>query len=252
MKKIVIAFLTFFLVNAGIRGNAQETKVKAKPGEKEVKVKGETEKLPKLRGETELKSEPGKIKAKGQLKGEGAHAAKAAFSLDLVRQEVLSRSKAYAEDFSRADSVAMLRYYHSEARVYPPNMASGEASTIGHIAVAMPQMGSNKLTLNPLETVGGPELVVETGTYQLTGTGGQVTDNGKYMNVWKLEKGQWKIYREMWNSDLALPGTMGEGQVTPGVQQQGNMDQPMIHPQKENLQPGQQPMKKNPPSGGNK
>ena len=52
--------------------------------------------------------------------------------------------------------------------------------------------------------------MIERGTYQWTlhpksGTGADVTDNGKYVTVWELQDdGSWKISRDISNSDRAM------------------------------------------------
>jgi ketosteroid isomerase-like protein len=49
---------------------------------------------------------------------------------------------------------------------------------------------------------GNEDLVVEDGTYNFPdGKGGSV-DKGKFIALWKQEDGKWKLYREIWNTDL--------------------------------------------------
>jgi hypothetical protein len=40
------------------------------------------------------------------------------------------------------------------------------------------------------------------GKYTLTGDAGKVLDQGKYVVVWKRELGQWKLYRDIWNTSV--------------------------------------------------
>jgi ketosteroid isomerase-like protein len=49
---------------------------------------------------------------------------------------------------------------------------------------------------------GDKNLVVEEGTYNFPdGKGGSV-DKGKFIALWKQEDGKWKLYREIWNTDI--------------------------------------------------
>jgi ketosteroid isomerase-like protein len=49
---------------------------------------------------------------------------------------------------------------------------------------------------------GDKDLVVEEGVYNFPdGKGGSV-DKGKFIALWKQEDGKWKLYREIWNTDL--------------------------------------------------
>jgi ketosteroid isomerase-like protein len=243
MKQLLFVLLSFAVLSVGISASAQETKVKGKTGDKEVKTKGETDKAPTMRGETQ------KGKTQGQLRGEGAHAAKAGFNLDNVRQEVQTISNSLAQAFSRGDTVAIRKLYHSEALSSQSTMTSGGAGTMGMMGSTIPGMGSNKISLTSTETIGGPELVVESGTYQLTDNSGNVADNGRYMNVLKKEGGKWKIYREMWNSDRGLSGNSGSGSLDPTGQMEssgGNLPSNQNQPTKGNLPSGgNQPLKGN-------
>ena len=45
-------------------------------------------------------------------------------------------------------------------------------------------------------------LLAETGTYEMYGDNNKTLDKGKYVVVWKQENGQWKIYRDIWNTSM--------------------------------------------------
>ena len=54
-----------------------------------------------------------------------------------------------------------------------------------------------------LETVSADpagDKIIETGRYKLSGADGTTIDAGKYIVVWKKEKGDWKLYRDIWNT----------------------------------------------------
>jgi len=55
-------------------------------------------------------------------------------------------------------------------------------------------------TLETLELEGHGETVYEVGKYTLRGTAGELLDQGKYLVVWKREKGRWRLHRDIWNS----------------------------------------------------
>jgi ketosteroid isomerase-like protein len=57
-----------------------------------------------------------------------------------------------------------------------------------------------KLTSN--EVSGNEEMVNEVGSYSMTDKKGKEIDKGKYIVLWKMEDGKWKIHRDVFNSDM--------------------------------------------------
>jgi ketosteroid isomerase-like protein len=45
------------------------------------------------------------------------------------------------------------------------------------------------------------DVAHETGSYRITGPDGKVLEKGKYTVIWKRDGGQWKLHRDIWNSD---------------------------------------------------
>jgi ketosteroid isomerase-like protein len=60
-----------------------------------------------------------------------------------------------------------------------------------------------KLTVVEVEPHG--DTAHEVGTYVLTGEGGKTIDSGKYVVVWKRQGGQWKLHRDIWNTNMPAP-----------------------------------------------
>jgi ketosteroid isomerase-like protein len=133
------------------------------------------------------------------------HAQTAApMNLETVKGEIKQANLLFNQAFAKGDSAAMVALYHSEAKIYPPNMAAmNQRSEMGHMVTAIPGMGIKGITLTSTEVFGSGDIVVEMGTYEMT-DGTKAVDNGKYMVVWKKENGKYKMYRDIWNSDAAM------------------------------------------------
>jgi hypothetical protein len=58
----------------------------------------------------------------------------------------------------------------------------------------------NALTLE--EVFGGGDFAIEVGSYTVTGANGEHVDHGMFMTVHKKVGGDWKIYRDTWNSSM--------------------------------------------------
>jgi ketosteroid isomerase-like protein len=69
------------------------------------------------------------------------------------------------------------------------------------------KMGANKLGLTTTGLWGDENMIVEEGEYSFMSEDGHQLDNGKYIVLWKMEDGKWKLFRDCYNSDLPLPTT---------------------------------------------
>jgi ketosteroid isomerase-like protein len=112
-------------------------------------------------------------------------------------------NKSFTEAVSRHDSIAIAALYHSNARVLPPNgeMVKGR-DAIQDFWKGMMSPSVTGLKLHSVDTEKRDDLGVETGTYEVMGEHDATLDRGKYIVVWKKDDGKWKIYRDIWNSDL--------------------------------------------------
>jgi ketosteroid isomerase-like protein len=78
----------------------------------------------------------------------------------------------------------------------------GTPNVISYISGLMDK-GINKLDLKTEKIWGDSSILAEVGTYKIS-KGDSLVDKGKYIVLWKPEAGNWKIFRDMRNSDLPL------------------------------------------------
>jgi ketosteroid isomerase-like protein len=123
-----------------------------------------------------------------------------AFSVDSARQEIAAANEKFGEAVAKGDSAAVVNFYTADGEVYVPNMPKISAKQMGSGVIQMPAMGIRKMVLSSVEVAGGPEIVTETGTYEMSDSTKPI-EKGKYIVLWKKEDGRWKIYRDIWNSD---------------------------------------------------
>lgn len=116
---------------------------------------------------------------------------------------ILSANKTFMQNFSQG-ATDMGTLYASDAQLLPPNgaMISGNTA-IGPFWKNVFGMGIKNATLETTQTENAGDRIIETGNYTLAGADGKPMDNGKYMVIWKSENGQWKLYRDIWNSSMA-------------------------------------------------
>jgi ketosteroid isomerase-like protein len=128
---------------------------------------------------------------------------KTAFDIGSVQSHIIEMNKTYGKRFLTNDTAFYIERYCKDAAVLSPGLPAvkGRDSIINFFY----QDGSNKETiieLPPGNFYGDEALVVEEGVYNFPdGKGGSV-DKGKFIALWKQEDGKWKLYREIWNTDM--------------------------------------------------
>ncbi|HEV8271222.1 MAG TPA: nuclear transport factor 2 family protein [Chitinophagaceae bacterium] len=125
------------------------------------------------------------------------------FDLASVKKVIDSTNAVFGSMISKGDSVGLASLYTSDAKFMTPNMptASGRNGVQSAFAGLFAAMGTPGLTLTANEVWGTEELVTEVGSYTMTDKTGKEIDKGKYIDLWKMEDGKWKIHRDIFNSD---------------------------------------------------
>ncbi len=120
-----------------------------------------------------------------------------------IDKNILAANQAFMQAFA-AGATAMGDLYASDAQLFPPNggVVNGSAA-ITPIWKGAFEAGVKKVTLETTETEQAGDRIIETGNYTLAGADGKPMDNGKYIVVWKKENGNWKLYRDIWNTNMA-------------------------------------------------
>jgi ketosteroid isomerase-like protein len=119
-----------------------------------------------------------------------------------VRQAIINANQKFCDVFSQSGGSGVAAFYADNAMLLPPN---GE--TVGSAGIAAYWKGGFdagikkvKIETGEVESMG--KSAVETGKYMLFDGTDKLVETGKYMVYWKNEKGQWKLYRDMWSSNM--------------------------------------------------
>jgi ketosteroid isomerase-like protein len=124
-----------------------------------------------------------------------------------VEKHIRKEASNFEEEIKRGDSAALAAHYGSDAVVMPPNSGEVKGNDIAGLWGGALRMGVKDLKLNITDVSGGGDLYAETGTYEMLGAENKSLDKGKYVVVWKKDKGNWKMYRDIWNSNMAMPAS---------------------------------------------
>lgn len=120
-----------------------------------------------------------------------------------IRQQLT----AFMDDFRKGDSAAIASHYGADALLMPPNSAALQGNAIAAYWGEGFRMGLKDLKLTITELFGDDDYYNEVGTYEVFMENNQSVDKGKYVVVWKKEGEQWKMHRDIWNSDMPVPAS---------------------------------------------
>lgn len=142
--------------------------------------------------------------------GSSAEEAATGFDLAAVRAEIEARNQQFtaAHVVGSLDSAAMVNIFTSDARILPPNSdpVVGRPAIEALTSLYM-TMGITDFREETVQIYGNHEMLVDEGTYIFTYGPGRTTEKGKYVNIWRKEGGEWKIYSNMWNANSPAPGS---------------------------------------------
>lgn len=115
-------------------------------------------------------------------------------------------NKGFVAAFAKHDANGVASFYSSTAEAFPPNSDIVK----GKVAIAKMWQGvidsgvaTAELTTSEVHAEGN--MAYEVGTYAMKATDGKVLDHGKYCVVWLKENGQWKLHRDIWNTNMPAP-----------------------------------------------
>lgn len=132
-----------------------------------------------------------------------AGAAASAQTQDL-RQQIDFQTQKFMKAAAASDAAGVAALYTADAQLFPPNYVrvDGREAIQEFWQGVFTDSGATQFELTTVELTPAGDFAIETGTYKLGHQSGKPLDRGKYIVVWKREGGQWKLHRDIWNSDL--------------------------------------------------
>ena len=130
---------------------------------------------------------------------------KSSFDLTVARKEIEEANRNFMDLVAKGDSVGLANAYTTDAKF----MSAGAPAVVGraNIQKAMSgivKSGITKVDLRLKEVFGTEDLIAEEGELTLYVKNDAVSEE-KYIVLWKKEDGKWKLFRDIFNSNLPAP-----------------------------------------------
>lgn len=124
------------------------------------------------------------------------------FDLDAAKAEIEGVNQQFMAFFSEMDSVGLASLYAQDAKF----MMDGAPAISGRQGIqstfsSFMQSDISRVELRLIDLWGNEDLLVEEGEYVLY-AGDNEADHGKYLVLWKKENGDWKLFRDIFNTNL--------------------------------------------------
>lgn len=120
-----------------------------------------------------------------------------------VRKAIGLANQRFMNAFRQGDAAAVSRCYTTDGQLLPPQgePVAGRAG-IEAFWRAVIGMGIADAVLESVEISAHGDCAHEVGRYSLAAAGGREVDHGKYVVIWRVEDGEWKLHRDIWNTSV--------------------------------------------------
>jgi ketosteroid isomerase-like protein len=129
----------------------------------------------------------------------------AEFDLNAAKAVIQEKTKLFTEAHITKDTAYLNNSFSQDAKVFPPNseIVTGRKA-IAQLNADWVNYGVYEFKEETTSFYGNKDYVIDEGTYYLVYGNEKTIDKGKYINIWKNVNGEWKIYSNIWNTNLPI------------------------------------------------
>lgn len=123
-----------------------------------------------------------------------------------IRAEIRFVNGALEANFARGDAGGVASIYTTDGEIFPTGMEPirGWAGIKDFWQNAMDAgLTTVELKTRDVEALG--DTAIELGMFTLLGEGGRLLDRGKLLVIWKKQRGEWRIQKDLWNTSIPAP-----------------------------------------------
>ncbi len=128
------------------------------------------------------------------------------FDMTKARKEIEEANRIYCEVLRKGDAAGIAKFFTEDGKSMGPNEpAAVGREQIQALYAKFIADGATVLELDIKGIWGTEALMAEEGLFKFSNKEGKELDRGKYIVLWKKIGGEWKLFRDIYNSDLPLP-----------------------------------------------
>lgn len=127
------------------------------------------------------------------------------FDLNMAKIKIQDKTKKFTEAHITKDTSYLNNSFTEDARVFSPNseMVTGRKD-ISKLNSDWVNYGIYEFKEETTLFYGNEDYLIDEGTYYLRYGVENIIDKGKYINIWKNDNGEWKLYSNIWNTNLPV------------------------------------------------
>jgi ketosteroid isomerase-like protein len=131
---------------------------------------------------------------------------KPAFNLDDAKTAIETAGQTFVMAMNKGDSITLANCYTTDAKMMGPN----EKAVIGRPAIQKVFSGWIKggmptFTMKTVAIWGNEEMMAAEEEWAFSDKDGKILDSGKSIELFKMEDGKWRMFRDCYNSDMPCP-----------------------------------------------
>jgi ketosteroid isomerase-like protein len=127
------------------------------------------------------------------------------FDMTKARKEIEEANRAYREVLRKGDAAGIANFFTEDGKSMGPNEpAAVGREKIQALYARFIADGATVLELDIKGIWGTEALMAEEGLFKFSNKDGKELDRGKYIVLWKKIGAEWKLFRDIYNSDLPI------------------------------------------------
>ncbi len=117
---------------------------------------------------------------------------------------VKEATMAWQAAWNAGDGAAIAALYSEDAVILPPggDAVQGTEAIAAFWQAEIDAAPGSKVELATTELYNLGDVAVDVGSFVDTAADGSHADHGKYLVLWMLKDGKWKLVRDIWNSSM--------------------------------------------------
>jgi len=127
--------------------------------------------------------------------------------LAVAAEDYTDTSERWEKAYNAGDAAAIAALYAEDGILMPPNAgpSTGRKAIQVFIESDLAANKGNTIEIESVDNSKSGDLGFANGTWRMKDPKGTVLDEGKWLEVRMMVDGRWRIYRDIWNSNLPLP-----------------------------------------------